>query len=92
MFPHAPQLFRGKGVTDDPASESYWKTVNGIRLSGMPSYKNALTDTQLWQVALLVAHANEISAPAKKELMPEPTPAAQSSASAPATAPASKRK
>ena len=36
MFPEPPQLFRGKGVTDDPASESYWKTANGIRLTGMP--------------------------------------------------------
>jgi mono/diheme cytochrome c family protein len=32
MYPDPPQLFRGKGVTDDPASETYWKTANGIRL------------------------------------------------------------
>ena len=48
MFPKPPQLFRGKGVTDDPASETYWKAANGIRLSGMPSFKTKLTDTQLW--------------------------------------------
>lgn len=30
MFPRAPQLFHGKGVTDDPASETYWKAANGI--------------------------------------------------------------
>lgn len=50
MFPKPPQLFRGKGVTDDPASETYWKAANGIRLSGMPSFKTKLSDTQLWQV------------------------------------------
>lgn len=60
MFPRPTQLFKGKGVTDDPPSESYWKAVNGIRLSGMPSFKNKLSDTQLWQVSLLVAHANEV--------------------------------
>jgi thiosulfate dehydrogenase len=60
MFPKPPQLFRGKGVTDDPASETYWKAANGIRLSGMPSFKTKLTDTQLWQVSELLAHANEI--------------------------------
>src|SRR5262245_7684315 len=27
MFPEPPQLFKGKGVTDDPASETYWKTA-----------------------------------------------------------------
>jgi len=60
MFPKPPQLFRGKGVTDDPASETFWKAANGIRLSGMPSFKTMLSDTQLWQVSELLTHANEI--------------------------------
>ena len=71
MFPKPPQLFKGKGVTDDPASESYWKTANGIRLSGMPAFKDKLTDTQLWQVSQLVAHAHEITEPVKKALAPD---------------------
>src|SRR5579864_4394892 len=25
MFPRPPQLFHGKGVTDDPVGETYWK-------------------------------------------------------------------
>ena len=72
MFPKPTQLFKGKGVTDDPPSESYWKAVNGIRLSGMPSFKNKLSDTQLWQVSLLVAHANEISDSVKNSLAASP--------------------
>lgn len=75
MFPRPPQLFRGKGVTDDPVSENYWKTANGIRLSGMPGFKTKLTDTQICQVSLLLAHANEISDPVKKALVLEVTPA-----------------
>ena len=59
-IPNPPQLFRGKGVTDDPVSETYWKTANGIRLTGMPAFKTKLTDTQMWQVSQLLAHANEI--------------------------------
>ena len=44
MFPHAP-LFTTKGsVSDDPAGVTYWKGNNGIRLTGMPSFKAALTD------------------------------------------------
>ncbi|MGA2417534.1 MAG: cytochrome c [Candidatus Sulfotelmatobacter sp.] len=58
MFPRPPQLFRGKGVTDDPVSEIYWKAANGIRFSGMPSFKTKLSDPQLWQVSQLLAHAN----------------------------------
>jgi thiosulfate dehydrogenase len=73
MYPHAPLLFKGKGVTDDPPQESYWKVVNGIRLTGMPSFKSTLTDTQIWQLALLVAHAQEIPDSVKKVLAPEPS-------------------
>jgi len=69
MFPKPPQLFHGKGVTDDPASETYWKAANGIRLSGMPSFKTKLTDTQLWQVSELLAHASEIPEGVKKALI-----------------------
>ena len=66
MYPKPPQLFRGKGVTDDPVAESYWKAANGIRLTGMPAFKTKLTDTQLWQVSQLLAHANEISDSVKR--------------------------
>ena len=43
MFPRPTQLFSGKGVTDDLASESYWKAAHGIRLSGMRAFKDTLT-------------------------------------------------
>jgi thiosulfate dehydrogenase len=92
MYPHATLMFKDKGVTDDPPSVSYWKAANGIRLSGMPSFKDTLTDTQLWQLALLVAHANEIPDSVKKVLAPEPAPAAMAPAPASAKAPPSKRK
>ena len=60
MFPKPPQLFRGHGVTDDPPGETYWKTANGIRLTGMPAFKNALNDNQLWQVSVLLANADKL--------------------------------
>jgi len=68
MYPKPPQLFHGKGVTDDPVSESYWKAANGIRLTGMPAFRTKLSDTQLWQVSQLLAHANEISDSVKRAL------------------------
>ncbi len=84
MYPKPTQLFLGKGVTDDPASESYWKAANGIRLSGMPAFKTKLNDTQLWQVSQLVAHANEISESVRSVLMSDATSPALVPASAPA--------
>lgn len=65
MFPHPPQLFTGHGVTDDPPGETYWKAANGIRLTGMPAYQGSLSDTQLWQVSLMLANADKLPPPAK---------------------------
>ncbi|MGD0797791.1 MAG: cytochrome c [Acidobacteriaceae bacterium] len=64
MFPHAPQFWaKGQsgalGVGDDPAGATYWVVKNGIRLTGMPAYGKALSETQLWQVSLLLSRANQ---------------------------------
>jgi hypothetical protein len=65
MYPRAPQLWkkhaRGNvvGVSDDEPGETYWKVANGIRLSGMPAYDHVLTDTQMWQVTLLLKNADQ---------------------------------
>lgn len=69
MYPAPPQLFHGVGVTDDEPWESYWKVENGIRMSGMPGFKGQLTETQIWQVAVLVKNADKISEAVKKELL-----------------------
>jgi thiosulfate dehydrogenase len=68
MYPAPPQLFHGVGVTDDDAWESYWKVENGIRMTGMPGFKGQLTETQIWQVSVLVKNADKISASVKSEL------------------------
>ena len=60
MYPKPPKLLEGKGVTDDPAGESYWKVANGIRLTGMPGFRDALNENQIWQVTLLVAQADKL--------------------------------
>jgi thiosulfate dehydrogenase len=65
MYPSAPQLFKKHakgnviGVSDDEPGETYWKVANGIRLSGMPAYDHVLTDTQMWQVTLLLKNADQ---------------------------------
>jgi thiosulfate dehydrogenase len=65
MFPDAPPLWEKHhdgqvvGVSDDPPGETYWKVANGIRLSGMPAFKKILSDTEMWQVSLLLANADK---------------------------------
>jgi mono/diheme cytochrome c family protein len=60
-FPAPPELLRGTGVTDDPPpGETYWKVANGIRLTGMPSFNQSLSPTQMWQISLMLANANKL--------------------------------
>lgn len=94
-FPTAPPLWekhrRGDvvGVSDDPPGETEWKVANGIRLTGMPAYKELLTDTQLWQVSLLLANANKPLPPAALDILKGET-SAQNPATQPPNAPAKK--
>jgi thiosulfate dehydrogenase len=69
MFPDPPQLFEKQGmITDDPEGETFWKVTHGIRLSGMPGFGSALSDTERWQVTTLVAHADRLSPAVQAEL------------------------
>jgi hypothetical protein len=83
MYPEAPQLLTTEGmVTDDPVGMTYWKVANGIRLTGMPSFGDVLTDQQKWQVSALLARANglpleaqaELRAPVEPKAVPSPVP------------------
>ena len=59
-FPLPPMLLHGKGVTDDPPAETFWKVANGIRLTGMPGFKQSLSETQMWQISLMLANADKL--------------------------------
>jgi len=95
MYPTAPSLWekhRNKaavGVSDDPPGETYWKVANGIRLTGMPSYKPILSETQMWQVTLLLANADKPLPQAALDILrgQPPAPAPASTPSKKATAP-----
>jgi mono/diheme cytochrome c family protein len=83
MFPDAPPLWEQHqhgaetvmGVTDDPLGETYWKVANGIRLTGMPAYKDILTETEMWQVTLLLGSADKPLPPTAVELLRGQSPA-----------------
>ena len=92
MYPKAPPLWEihGKngavGVSGDPPGKTFWKVANGIRLSGMPAFNPVLTQTQIWQVSLLLANAD-------KPLPPEALAIVrgEQALTAPQIAPAAKR-
>ena len=72
MFPSPPQLFHGKGVTDDTAGETYWKVKNGIRLTGMPAYGGSLSERDMWSVSALLAGADKLPPAVMAELSKPP--------------------
>ncbi len=80
MFPSAPPLWKAHGshgvvgVSDDEASETYWKVANGIRLSGMPSYSHVLTEAQMWQVSLLLKNADKELPGPVSQILNSPNP------------------
>jgi thiosulfate dehydrogenase len=86
-FPKPPQLFAGKGVTDDEPGETYWKTANGIRLTGMPGFEASLSQAQMWEVSLLLANADKLpdSVMALLKGPAVPPPAATGAAAPPST-------
>jgi mono/diheme cytochrome c family protein len=63
MFPDPPELFKQQEmVIDDPESLTFWKVTHGIRLSGMPGFGATLSDTERWQVTMLLSHADKLPA------------------------------
>ncbi len=80
MYPEPPQLLDPNHmVTDDPAGETYWKVSNGIRLTGMPSFHESLSPTQMWQVSLTLANADKLP-PTVNAILHQPLPKDQPAA------------
>ena len=61
LYQTPPQLGKD-GVEDDPEGVTYWKIKHGIRMTGMPSFAQTLSDTQIWQVSLFLKHMDHLSA------------------------------
>lgn len=73
MFPAPPQFFRKNAKKiDDPAGEVYWKVQNGIRLTGMPAFRNSLTDTDMREVTGLLEDATTLPPAALSALKAAP--------------------
>lgn len=90
MYPPAPQFWQHKnsnaaGAGNDRSGEICWTVANGIRLTGMPSFKNTLSDTQIWQVTLLLANADKPLPPAAASIVRNEPPLAEAPTEVPTT-------
>ena len=58
-YPSPPQLATD-GVEDDPEGWTFWKIKHGIRWTGMPAWKDELSDQQMWTLALFLKHMDKL--------------------------------
>lgn len=55
-----PPQFASEGVEDDSEGLSYWKIKHGLRMTGMPSFRDTLSDQQIWTIALFLKHMDKL--------------------------------
>jgi thiosulfate dehydrogenase len=60
MYPPPPQFFERKVMGNDPVGQNYWIVANGIRLTGMPGYRQSLSEQQLWQVSQFLSNRDRL--------------------------------
>jgi mono/diheme cytochrome c family protein len=73
-----PPQFAKHDVTDDSVVVTYWKITHGIRLTGMPSYAEALMPEQRWAIATFLRHQGELPAHADEAWKALPSAATRS--------------
>jgi mono/diheme cytochrome c family protein len=61
LLPSSTTSEKDDMVTRNPEGVTYWKVTHDIRLSGMPAFGSTLSNTQRWQITMLVSHADKLS-------------------------------
>jgi mono/diheme cytochrome c family protein len=77
-YPRPPQLAT-HGVEDDPEGVIFWVIAHGIRWTGMPSWKDTLSEKEMWKLALFLKHMDKLPPAAEqawREVTNEPKPPA----------------
>jgi len=58
LYPRAPQFV--EDAPDMPENQNYYIIAHGIRLSGMPAWKQVLSEQEIWQVRTLLSHMDKL--------------------------------
>jgi thiosulfate dehydrogenase len=58
LYPRAPQFF--EDVPDMPENQNFYIIQHGIRLSGMPAWKQILSEQEMWQVTTFLSHIEKL--------------------------------
>jgi thiosulfate dehydrogenase len=58
LYPRSPQFVQDSA--DMPENQNFYIIQHGIRLSGMPAWKQSLTDQEIWQVTTFLSHMQKL--------------------------------
>lgn len=58
LYPRAPQFVLD--TPDMPENQNFYIIEHGVRLSGMPAWKQVLNDQQVWQVTTFLSHMDKL--------------------------------
>lgn len=65
FYPPVPQFV--KDPPDMPASQNFYITKHGIRLTGMPAWGNLLSDDQIWQLTAFLSDMEKLPSSVDQE-------------------------
>lgn len=63
LYPPPPQFI--SDAPDMEENENYYIIVHGVRWTGMPGWKNVLSDQQIWQVVTFLSHMDKLPSSVK---------------------------
>ena len=58
LYPRAPQFVEDS--PDMPENQNFYIVQHGIRLSGMPAWRQSLSDQQIWQVTTFLSQMDKL--------------------------------
>jgi mono/diheme cytochrome c family protein len=75
MYPPAMDL-SSSHVQHWSDAELFWIIQNGVRLTGMPSWKSSISDNNTWKLARFIHHLPRLDAASASTALPSQAPAA----------------
>ncbi|MGA7339543.1 MAG: c-type cytochrome [Terracidiphilus sp.] len=61
LYPRAPQFV--EDAPDMPENQNFYIIQHGVRLSGMPAWKQVLSEQETWQVTTFLSHMDKLPVP-----------------------------
>ena len=58
LYPRPPQFV--EDAPDMPENQNFYLIQHGVRLNGMPAWKQALTEQEMWQVTAFLRHMDKL--------------------------------